>query len=178
MKIGAIRTLSVALIAVLIIFSLSGCAKKDSQIIFELYENGEYENSLSENNVYKFADVDKVKALVGDNELLLVLIGAPWCPYCANDIGLIDERFKTGELSKLLDYIYYIDVEDSYVSTETVLEFNRTYNATMRTYIPCLMFFKNQQLMAAIADEQFAQIEDRPVRIDTFFNHIESLIKQ
>lgn len=178
MKIGAIRTLSLALIAVLTVFLLAGCAKKDSQIIFELYENGEYETSLSKNNVYKLADVEKVKALADENELLLVLIGAPWCPYCANDVALIDERFKTGSLSNLLDCIYYIDVEDSYVSTETVLEFNRTYEATMRTYIPCLIFFKDKKLAAAIADEQFAQIEDRPVRIDTFFNHIESLIKQ
>lgn len=69
-------------------------------------------------------------------------------------------------------------MEDSYVSTETVLEFNRSYNAAMRTYIPCLLFFNNQQLTAAIADEQFAQIEDRPVRIDNFFNHIESLLMQ
>lgn len=150
-----------------------GCRNTDT--VFSIYADGAYENTLSERNSYSLSDIASVKEKIEtESGLLLVLIGAPWCPYCASDIGPIDERFRESPLSDTVENILYIDVADSQISTETIMEFNRTYDWSVRTRIPCLMAIQNKTLVAAITDEQFTQYDDRIKRIDKFFSFLET----
>ncbi len=150
-----------------------GCEHDEN--VFSLYANGTYENTLSQENRYLLSDADTVKKKINsETGILFVLIGAPWCPYCASDIGPIDERFQKSPLSQTAEHIYYIDVADSEHSAETIMDFNRTYDWNMRTRIPCLMAITNGSLIAVITDETFTGIENRTERIEAFFSYAEN----
>lgn len=159
-----------------ILFALCLCfgGCRNTNTVFSLYADGAYENTLSERNSYLLSDIVSIKEKIEtDSGLLLVLIGAPWCPYCASDIGPIDERFRESPLSDTVESILYIDVADSQISTETIMEFNRTYDWSVRTRIPCLMAIRDRSLKAVITDEQFTEYDDRTERIDAFFSFLE-----
>lgn len=151
-------------------------ACRNSNAVYSIYANGEYENTLSKDNRYLLSDSDRVKENINMNDgLLLVLIGAPWCPYCANDIGPIDERFKKSPLLSETCNIFYIDVVDSQNSTETIMDLNRVYGWNIRARLPCLMAIRDGALAAVITEEQFSKYKDRTERIDAFFCFLENM---
>ncbi len=171
------KKFSMLLCPLFFVFCLLFGACRNTNAVYSIYADGEYESTLSERNAYLLSDPDRVKEKIeSEKNLVLVLIGAAWCPYCASDVGPIDERFRQSTLFTELEKIYYIDADDSQRSTETIMEFNRAYGWNMRTRIPCLMAVREQTLVAVITDETFTAIEDRTERIDAFFSFIEQSV--
>ncbi len=157
---------------------VQGCAPRPNEV-YELYSNGEYECTLEAENCFRLADLATVEAAIdADERMIVLLIGAPWCPYCAHDIGIIDEEFAASGLEESLSFIYYIDAADSHDSAEIITELNARYDWYVRTLMPCLLAIRGREVAADRRDEAFLAYEDRAEQIRAFFAAVKQLAEQ
>ncbi len=157
------------------VFLLCGCETGSHEVsVYERYRDGNYETTLTEDNCFTRTDVEQLLTMLRTDTPVVALIGGPWCPYCASDIGIIDTVFKESPLSQLLSCIYYVDVADSQISNETIMLLDNEFDWYVRTQIPCLIAARSGTLLADYGD--FKEIENRTDRIVAFFETAEKNI--
>ena len=159
-----------------LLFCLCGCSPSASDNVYRYYAEGKYETTLTENNRYTLTDADTAITMAKAPEPVMILIGGAWCPYCAADVGVIDEIFRASAISETLNTIYYIDAADSQISASAIMRFNEEFDNTVQTTVPCLMLYCNGVLLAERNSPEFKQTDDRTEQIRLFFAYAEECV--
>lgn len=159
-----------------LLFYICGCSPSVSDNVYRYYAEGKFETTLTENNRYTTTDIDTAITMAQAPDPVMILIGGAWCPYCAADVGVIDEIFRTSAISETLNTIYYIDAADSQISASMIMRFNEEFDSTVRTTVPCLMLFCNGVLLAERNNPDFKQTDDRTEQIRLFFAYAEECV--
>lgn len=163
-------------VALSLLLCLGRCTSSVNDNVYRYYADGKYETTLTENNCFTLINADAAVAKAKAPDPVLILIGGAWCPYCAADIGVIDNTFKASAISEVLHTIYYIDAADSQISASTIMQFNEEFDCTVQTTVPCLMLYRNGELLAERNSSEFKQTDDRTEQIELFFTYAETLI--
>ena len=167
------RKIIFACLTALFLLVSAACAPPRPNV-YDYYSGGPYETTLTEDNAYTVLSAEELYAKLDCGDPVLILVGAAWCPYCANDIGIIDRLFRQSETFELFGTIYYTEAEDSQISAQTIMEINERLGTLIRPTIPCLLAVENGKLIADRNAPEFKEESDREKQIALFFGSLSS----